>query len=153
MMKEREVDELLEKCDEIINGLIPQIIDLFVTLNNKSDGGIKTFISQPMSGLTDEEVLNARNKFIDKLNKLSDKYDNKFKFNVIDNMQPFNEELENLPHPNLGYLSNDIRKLAECDVAFFLNDWKFHRGCRLEYECCEESNIYICLEELVDMMV
>lgn len=42
---------------------------------------------------------------------------------------------------NLVYLGIAIQKLAECDAAFFVGDWRNARGCRIEHEVCKEYKI------------
>lgn len=105
----------------------------------------KVFVSQPMSKYTDDQIRQNRNMAISILAEFF-KLSNQMEFEVIDNIQETNPDIEKLPHKNLGYLANDIRDMANADMAFFMNDWENARGCRIEHRCCEESNIPILYE-------
>lgn len=38
-------------------------------------------------------------------------------------------------------LGEAIKKMADCDVAYFVGDWRRHRGCRIENAVCKEYDI------------
>lgn len=46
----------------------------------------------------------------------------------------------------LWYLGEAIKKLGDCDVCCFVNDWQKYKGCRVEYDVCRIYGIKI-LEE------
>ena len=39
------------------------------------------------------------------------------------------------------YLGRSIQILGSCDQAWFINDWKHFRGCRVEHEVCKAYGI------------
>lgn len=41
------------------------------------------------------------------------------------------------------YMSEDIKHLMECNLAFFLADWQSSRGAILEHDICEQCGITI----------
>ena len=94
----------------------------------------RIFISQPMRGKTDTEILKERVFAITKARVLIGE-----EFEVIDT---FYTDF----HPNanpLEYLARSIKDLATADIAIFIGDWKNYRGCRIEYLCAVEYGIDI----------
>lgn len=98
---------------------------------------LNIFISQPMTGLSNEEILAHRNLAISKLDKISEQY-SKFhpseyiEFNYIDNTQ-FNEE-----KTPLGYMAKDVELIDKADIVYFADGWEKSRGCNVEYTICKE---------------
>lgn len=86
----------------------------------------KLFISQPMRGKSDEEILATRQNAVKKATELL-----KCEVEVIDSFFQ--------GHPvgvkPLWYLAKSIELLAEADVAYFVGDWSEYRGCKIEHEC------------------
>lgn len=86
----------------------------------------KLFISQPMNGKTDEEILAVREKAIKSAeNFLGEKVE------VIDSF------FQNAPHEAkpLWFLGKSIEMMAGADVVYFAKDWEKYRGCKIENEC------------------
>lgn len=100
----------------------------------------KLFISQPMGGKTDEEILAVRNKAIasakEKLKKLGHKDDE------IEVIESFFEDFKPNAKP-LHYLAASINLLADADVAYFAKGWEKARGCKVEFECAVQYGIDI----------
>lgn len=88
----------------------------------------KLFISQPMNGKTNEEILAVREKAIDSAKKnLGDDVE------VIDSyFEDYNPENGCVP---LKYLSKSLELLADADIAYFAKGWEEARGCRIENQC------------------
>lgn len=88
----------------------------------------KLFISQPMNGKTNEEILAVREKAIDSAKKnLGDDVE------VIDSyFEDYNPENGCVP---LKYLSKSLELLADADIAYFAKGWEDARGCRIENQC------------------
>ena len=112
----------------------------------KSKDIIKIFISQPMSGLTDVEIMTFRQKVINNINsnpnamfiynKLYGSQDLFFKncnfghpFEVIDNIRFFDKD--NMPN-KFEIIAMDIRDMKDADILVVAGDWTNHRGCQLE---------------------
>lgn len=92
----------------------------------------KVFISQPMSGLTDSEIFDTRNRVT--------KYLNEMGFDVIDSWVK--------EDGNPVYLiGKSIELLSQADKIYFVKGWKNSRGCRIEYEVAKAYNIDI-MEEV-----
>ena len=88
---------------------------------------MRVFISQPMNGMTDDEIKNERKKAIEKVR--AEYPDEEIK--IIDNL--FEEGYE-IANP-LWYLGNSIELLSTADLAFFAEGWENAIGCLIEHEC------------------
>lgn len=86
----------------------------------------KLFISQPMRGKCDKEILDERSRVINDVKKL---FPNE-KIVVIDSF--FDGE----PKTPLWYLGESIKLLGQADFVYFCKDWEKYRGCCIEHECC-----------------
>lgn len=89
---------------------------------------IKVFISQPMRGKTEEEILSERKRL----------------FEIAkDVMKPTGEECEEIKsfikgadkEEPLKALARSIEMLSEADVVVFPSNWETARGCKIEHEC------------------
>lgn len=94
---------------------------------------MKVFISQPMRGKTDEEILKAREDAIVEIHK---KYPSE-QIEIIDSF--FVDEHKKLNA--VQCLGQSIELLGEADLVVFLNGWKDARGCVIENIVCNEYNI------------
>lgn len=84
---------------------------------------MKVMISQPMNGLTDEEIKAAREAVIKCINP---------DWKVLNTL--FDIESDN----PIYYLAKSIEKLAEADIIIFVPGWEKARGCKIEYEIAKE---------------
>ncbi len=92
----------------------------------------KLFISQPMRGKTDEEILAERKNAI----ASAEHYLNE-EVEVIDS---FFDDFNGRP---LEFLAKSIALLATADIAYFAEGWENARGCKIERECAEKYGIDI----------
>lgn len=101
---------------------------------------VRLFISQPMRGLTDEEILKARGEIRVKAEKIIGG-----KVELIDS---FIEEYPGEINKTVPvyYLGKSIQFLSQADLAYFGGDWQNARGCKIEHEIAKEYGIAI-LEE------
>lgn len=97
---------------------------------------VKLFISQPMKGKTDEEILDVRNKAIASAKKYFDK---KEEVEVIDS---FFQSAPVDAKP-LWYLAKSLELLSTADVAYFAKGWEGARGCKIENTCAIEYGIEV----------
>lgn len=94
----------------------------------------RLFISQPMKGKTDEEILSAREKAIASAEKhLGEKCE------VIDSF------FQNAPADArpLWFLGKSLELLSTADVAYFAKGWEQARGCRIEHACAMDYDIFV----------
>lgn len=92
----------------------------------------KLFISQPMKGKTDEEILKERENAI----RSAEKQVNE-PVEVIDS---FFQAAPADAKP-LWFLGKSLELLASADVAYFAKGWNEARGCKIEYTCAVEYGI------------
>ena len=92
----------------------------------------KLFISQPMRGKTDKEIIDVREKAIKRAEKQLDE-----PVQVIDS---FFQNAPSNARP-LWYLVESLKLLASADVAYFAKGWDDARGCKIEHTCAVEYNI------------
>jgi len=94
----------------------------------------KLFVSQPMNGKTNEEIIKEREKLISKAEKVLNE-----KFEVIDSF------FMDAPHDAkpLWFLGKSFELLSTADVAVFSKGWESARGCKMENEACIEYGIEI----------
>lgn len=93
----------------------------------------KLFISQPMRGKADREILAERNKAIEKAKELVGE-----DIEALDTFFDFPDGAK-----PLEYLAKSLEFLSKADIALFIGDWKNYRGCRIEHLCATEYGINI----------
>ena len=88
----------------------------------------KLFISQPMKGLTDEEILKAREEIKTRAEQAIGE-----QVELIDSfVEDYPGEInKSIP---VWYLGKSILFLSQADIAYFGGDWRNARGCKIEYE-------------------
>ena len=97
----------------------------------------KIFISQPMSGLSDEEILKAREEILIKAEK-----------KIGEPVELIDSFIEDYPgeinkHIPVFYLGKSIQFLSQADIAYFGGDWRNARGCKIENEIAKQYGIEI----------
>ena len=92
----------------------------------------KLFISQPMRGKSDEEILAERQKAIEVAEKVIGE-----PVEVIDS---FFEKAPVNAKP-LWFVGKSLELLADADVAYFAPGWEDARGCKIEHTCAVEYDI------------
>lgn len=92
----------------------------------------KLFISQPMRGKTDEEILAVREKAIKSAEEMIGE-----PVEVIDS---FFQSAPADARP-LWFLGKSLELLSDADIAYFAKDWQKARGCKIEHECAVEYGI------------
>lgn len=103
----------------------------------------KLFISQPMNGKTNEDILNERNTAIESAKKLlSDDVE------VIDS---FFRDVPTNAKP-LCFLGKAIELLSTADIAYFAPGWRSARGCIIEHQCAVNYGVpIICAEDTAEV--
>lgn len=87
---------------------------------------IKVFISQPMNGLSKEEIIKRR------ANLINDLEFNRGDVSIIQSV--YHDDFSKSKNASVKYLAKAINDLAEADIAVFANGWENARGCRIEHE-------------------
>ena len=96
---------------------------------------LRVFISQPMKGKTDEEIINERNRMIEAIVR---QHPNK-EIEIIDS---FFQGAPTDAKP-LWFLGKSLELLSTADIAVFAPGWDKYRGCRIEHACALEYGIEI----------
>lgn len=109
--------------------------------NEKDKNMLKVFISQPMAGLSEEEIKKRRNDIERSLREIL-----KQEFSVIQSV--YDDDFSKEKNPSVKYLAKSINDLADADVAFFAQGWKEARGCCIEHEVALQYFIHIIHEQL-----
>ena len=94
----------------------------------------KLFISQPMRGKTDEEILAERKKAIESAER-----------NLGVPVEVIDSFFQNAPvdaRP-LWFLGKSLELLSTADIAYFAKGWEDARGCRIENQCAIEYGIEV----------
>lgn len=94
----------------------------------------KLFISQPMRGKTDAEILAARERAIESAKR-----------NLGEDVEVIDSFFQNAPADAkpLWFLGKSLELLSTADVAYFVPGWEDARGCRIENTCAIEYGITV----------
>ena len=94
----------------------------------------KLFISQPMRGKTDEEILAERKKAIESAER-----------NLGEPVEVIDSFFQNAPADArpLWFLGKSLELLSTADIAYFAKGWEDARGCRTENQCAIEYGIEV----------
>ena len=89
---------------------------------------MKALISQPMKGLTEQEIRTNRANVAMRLEKLG--------YEILDSVFDF-EDIEGVTNKPLFYLAKSLQMIAaDADVVYFMRGWMDARGCKMEHEAC-----------------
>lgn len=93
---------------------------------------MRLFISQPMRGKTDEQILDERNYAISRAKKI-----------LGDDVEVIDSFFNDVPTDTspLWYLGESIKLLATADIVYFCFGWDTARGCKIEHQCAVEYGI------------
>ena len=99
----------------------------------------KLFISQPMNGKTDDEILKEREIAIRKAKEeLGEDVE------VIDSFFENEPKVKTIP---LWHLGESLKLLSEADIAYFAHGWQDARGCLIEQRCANDYGVQTILSE------
>lgn len=100
----------------------------------------KLFISQPMRGLTDEEILKVREEIRERAERFIEE--------PIDLIESFISEYPGEINKSIPvwYLGKSIQLMSQADVVYFGGDWEDARGCKIEYEIANAYSLVIITE-------
>lgn len=100
----------------------------------------KLFISQPMKGKTDDEIVKERLALIAEAKELAGEH-------LLEDIDSFFTDApknkDNIVTEPVWWLGKSLMKLSEADVAIFGDNWQNFNGCVIEHEVCERYGIKI----------
>ncbi len=105
------------------------------------------FISQPMSGKSEEEILATRQEAIDKIHQLASKDGEQV--NIIDSYiddatrNEFQGRGGDAINWDIYWLSQSLQKLALADTIWFCEGWEHSKGCNIEFACAIQYGLGI----------
>ena len=107
----------------------------------------KVMISQPMKDLTEKQILETQDTFLDFAKKenmevmntyFKDEWFAKIELNHVGVIQ--------VP---VYYLAKSLEKMAHCNVVYFAKGWENARGCKIEHEVALQYGLNILYEEQI----
>ena len=105
------------------------------------------FISQPMTGRSEEEILATRQKAIEKIHQLFDADGEQV--NIIDSYiddatrNEFQGRMGDAINWDIYWLSQSLQKLALADTIWLCDGWGHSKGCNVELECAIQYGLDI----------
>ena len=97
----------------------------------------KLFISQPMRGLSDEQILKTREEIRERVSQRVDEDVEIIDSFISDCPSEINKQIP------VWYLGKSIQLLSQADIAYFGGDWSNARGCKIEHSIAEAYGIEI----------
>lgn len=104
---------------------------------------MKVFISQPMAGLTDAQILKRRNEIIAKTQEW-------FKDQEIEFIDSFTKSEEIAGRGRIAMLGDSIALMRDATICVFAKGWQKSPGCKVEHEVCVQYTIQRLYEDLMD---
>ena len=94
----------------------------------------KLFISQPMKGKSDEEILRERENAIKSAEELLEE--------PVELIDSFFQSAPADARP-LWFIGKSLELLSIADIAIFAKGWEDARGCKIEHTCAVEYGITV----------
>lgn len=99
----------------------------------------KVMISQPMRGISEEDIKNTRARVTALLVEQG--------YEVIDSVIKFRLHWESdVKNPPIYYLGLSILYMSLCDIVYLCKGWEKARGCRVEHEIANAYGLQIIYE-------
>ena len=109
------------------------------------------FISQPMTGKSEEEILATRQKEIDEIHQLFDADGEQVNIiaSYIDDAtrKHFKEHVSDDINWDIFWLSQSLERLAMADIIWLCDGWEYSNGCNIELECATRYGVGIMYPE------
>lgn len=105
----------------------------------------KAMLSQPMNGLTDEQIVATRNKAVAALEAQG--------YEIISTLftdewyNSENMEARGVVQIPLCFLAKSLENMSLCHAAYFCKGWENARGCKIEHEAAVAYGLTIIYEE------
>lgn len=105
----------------------------------------KAMLSQPMNGLTDDEIVKTRNKAVKVLEDSGYEIVNTLFTDEWYSSEKMKERgVVQIP---LCFLAKSLENMSLCHTAYFCKGWENARGCRIEHEAAKAYGLEIIYEE------
>lgn len=105
----------------------------------------KAMLSQPMNGLTDEQIVESRERAIGVLKSKGYEIVN----TLFTDEWYSKEEMEKrgVVQVPLCFLAKSLTNMSLCHAAYFCKGWENARGCKIEHEAARAYGLEIIYEE------
>ena len=101
-------------------------------------------LSQPMNGLTDEEIIATRDRAIAKLQNEGYEVVNTYFSDEWYSRESMKERgVVQIP---ICFLAKSLENMSLCHTIFFCKGWENARGCRIEHEVAKTYGVNIIYE-------
>ncbi len=104
----------------------------------------KITLSQPIRGLTEQDITNTKDKVIKFANDHSFEFVNSSFLEVKYNKPLMHKEGVNIP---LYYLADSLRAMSNCDIVYFAKGWNTSRRCRIEHAAAKDYGLELIYED------
>lgn len=111
------------------------------------------FISQPMTGKSEEEILATRQKEIEKIHQFFDA--DGVEINIIASYiddatrKHFKERVSDDINWDIFWLSQSLERLAMADMIWLCEGWEYSKGCNVELECAIQYGLVVVYPEYI----
>ena len=109
------------------------------------------FISQPITGKSEEEILATRQKAIDKIHQLFDADGEQVNImaSYINDAtrKRFEEHVSDNINWDIYWLSQSLQRLALADTIWLCEGWEYSKGCNIELKCAIQYGLNIVYSE------
>ena len=105
----------------------------------------KIMISQPMAGLTDEQITDVRNRFLQFAEKENlDVVNTLFQDEWYSSDSMTTRGVVQIP---LCFLAKSLENMSLCHKVYFAKGWEQARGCKIEHEAAIRYGLEVIYEE------
>lgn len=105
---------------------------------------MKAMLSQPMATKTEEEIIETRERAIQKLEEMGYEVVNTLFTDEWYSFDSMNERgVENVP---LCFLAKSLENMSLCSAVYFCKGWENARGCKIEHEAAKAYGMKIIYE-------
>lgn len=104
----------------------------------------KIMISQPMKGLTDEQIVETVNRFLEFAKNNNYEVVNTLFIDEWYKKESMTER--GVIHIPVCFLGKSIESMSLCNVIYFAKGWENARGCKIEHEVAKEYGLEIIYE-------
>ena len=111
------------------------------------------FISQPMTGKSEEEILATRQKEIEKIHQSfdADGVEIRIIASYIDDAtrKHGKERVSDDIKWDIFWLSQSLERLAMADTIWLCEGWEYSKGCNIELECAIQYGLVVVYPEYI----
>ena len=106
---------------------------------------MKAMLSQPMNGLSKDEIIKTREKAIKTLENMG--------YEVVNTLftdewySEQNMKDRGVVNRPLCFLAKSLENMSLCNVAYFAKNWERYRGCKAEHDIAKAYGLTIIYEE------